>query len=324
MPLGQKIQLLKQQMEQEGRQLRKEEISDVALSQITHYLYLIGDFLKGCAPLRDRPQNPFGAMFVDIWRFIQDIVGHFINLDIIVEYAIRIVKSSMRILGRNFDQYLIEFLQNVIRGFEVSCLLCNDLVQQNHLASFIYAVEFCFADYAANRDFETIFMEAFNHISLATHTQVLVDAAAFQANPEVVYDFFGFCCRLLRSEHPAGRRIFFSSPQLEGILAMWIRGIGVDHRDAIKMHTEFIQHLLMGIRSRISQGGPIETMQQLDEAEKVIRQALPDVHPNEVVVWRYLLQQGQFIVDATMKIILEAPSRDIVDYYTDILVYICE
>lgn len=59
------------------------------------------------------------AMFVDIWRFIQDIVAHFINLDAIVEYAIRIVKSSMRILGRNFDQYLIEFLQNVIRGFEV-------------------------------------------------------------------------------------------------------------------------------------------------------------------------------------------------------------
>jgi hypothetical protein len=42
-------------------------------------------------------------MFVDIWRFIQDIVAHFINLDMIVEYAIRIVKSSMRILGRNFD-----------------------------------------------------------------------------------------------------------------------------------------------------------------------------------------------------------------------------
>jgi len=112
------------------------------------------------------------------------------------------------------------------------------------LASFIYAVEFCFADYAANRGFEAIFIEAFNHISLATHASVLVDQAAFQANPEVCFDFFGFCCRLLRSEHPSGRRIFFSSPQLEGILAMWIKGIGVEHRDAIKTHTEFIHHLL--------------------------------------------------------------------------------
>jgi len=64
-------------------------------------------------------------MFVEIWRFIQDIVAHFIKLDVIVEYAIRIVKSSMRILGSNFDQYLIEFLQNVIRGFEVGAYYVN-------------------------------------------------------------------------------------------------------------------------------------------------------------------------------------------------------
>lgn len=68
-------------------------------------------------------------MFVEIWRFIQDIVAHFIKLDVIVEYAIRIVKSSMRILGRNFDEYLIEFLQNVIRGFEVGAYyVVNDLL----------------------------------------------------------------------------------------------------------------------------------------------------------------------------------------------------
>jgi len=53
-PLDQKIQILKQQMQQEGRQLRKDEVSEVALTQISGYLYLIGDFLKGCAGLRDR------------------------------------------------------------------------------------------------------------------------------------------------------------------------------------------------------------------------------------------------------------------------------
>jgi hypothetical protein len=53
-PLNQKIQILKQQMQHEGRQLRKEEVSEVALTQISDFLYLIGDFLKACAGLRER------------------------------------------------------------------------------------------------------------------------------------------------------------------------------------------------------------------------------------------------------------------------------
>ena len=104
---------------------------------------------------------------------------------------------------------------------------------------------------------------------------------------------------------------------------MWIRGIGVEHRDAIKTHTEFINLLLEGLRNRLQQGGPIDTPQQLDEAEKVIREAIPTVYPNEIVVWRYILQQGQIIVDRTMDVVLGAPNRDIVEYYTDILVCIC-
>jgi len=36
-------------------------------------------------------------------------------------------------------------------------------------------------------------------------------------------------------------------------------------------------------------GGPIETLQQLDEAEMIIKNGLTDAHPNEVVVWKYLL-----------------------------------
>ena len=104
---------------------------------------------------------------------------------------------------------------------------------------------------------------------------------------------------------------------------MWIRGIGVDHRDAIQTHTSFFQVLITELKSSLSQGGQLETPQQLDEADKVLREAFPDVHPNQIVVWKYFLQQGQIIVDRTMDVILGAPSRDIVDYYTDILTYIC-
>lgn len=36
------------------------------------------------------------------------------NLDEIVEFSIRIMKTSLRILGSHFDTYLISFLQMVV------------------------------------------------------------------------------------------------------------------------------------------------------------------------------------------------------------------
>ncbi len=68
------------------------------------------------------------------------------NLDDIVEQSIRIMKTSLRILGRHFDSYLITFLQMVVQAYS-----------QNHLPSFIYAVEFCLQAYTSNRDYEPIF-----------------------------------------------------------------------------------------------------------------------------------------------------------------------
>jgi hypothetical protein len=58
-----------------------------------------------------------------MWVFITDIIGNFTHLDDIIEYAIRLVKSSLRILDRNFDKYLIPFLQIVVQGYQVSCIM---------------------------------------------------------------------------------------------------------------------------------------------------------------------------------------------------------
>ena len=95
-------------------------------------------------------------------------------------------------------------------------------------------------DYSTNREFETIFSEAFNHITQHTITQVLTDFRAFEFNPDVTYDFFGLCHRALK----ANKRIFFGCPYIEGILGAWYTGIGIEHKDAIKTHTQFILSLI--------------------------------------------------------------------------------
>ena len=109
-PLVQKIDMLKAMNAKEGRKLRKGEINDATLTQIQGYLYLIGHFLKQCHDLSTRHVNPYAKLFEEIWVFISDIIQEFMNLDEIVEFSIKIMKQSLRILERNFDKYLIPFL----------------------------------------------------------------------------------------------------------------------------------------------------------------------------------------------------------------------
>lgn len=63
-----------------------------------------------CQELSGRFENPYIKLFEEIWVFISDIIGEFANLEDIIEFSIRIMKSSLRILGKNFDKYLISFL----------------------------------------------------------------------------------------------------------------------------------------------------------------------------------------------------------------------
>jgi hypothetical protein len=155
------------------------------------------------------------------------------NLDEIVEFSIKIMKSSLRILGRNFDKYLIPFLQMVIQAYK-----------QNHLPGFIYAVEFCLSDYQQMREYDAIFQEAFNHITEHTITRFLVDQRSYDYEPEVAYDYFGMCARLLKTN----KVLFFSSPYLEGLLNTWGLGIGTEHPEASQTHEIFISHLLSTVR----------------------------------------------------------------------------
>jgi len=100
--------------------------------------------------------------------------------------------------------------------------------KQNPLPGFIYAVEFCLADYNQLREYDAIFQEAFNHITEHTITRILVDQQAFLDEPLIAFDFFGLCARLIKTN----KMIFFSSPYLEALLNTWSTGIGIDHPEA--------------------------------------------------------------------------------------------
>lgn len=223
-----------------------------------------------------------------------------------MEYAIRVVKSSQRILGRHFDRYLIQFLQIVVQGYEL-----------NHLPSFIYAVEFCLADYYQHREYESIFQEAYNHITQHTVTNVLTDFRGYEYNPEVAFDFFGLTLRTVKNS----KRLFYGSPYIKEILNCWYLGIGIEHREAIQTHASFMTILISNLKNDLSQIGHVDTIGQISEGEFVkILEAFPDIHANELLVWKILIEQGQQIIDRVLEIVLQAPSRDATDYLVDILV----
>ena len=74
--------------------------------------------MKQCQELSTRSENPYAKLFEEIWVFISEIIQEFINLDEVVEFSIKIMKSSLRILERNFDTYLIPFLQMVVHSYK--------------------------------------------------------------------------------------------------------------------------------------------------------------------------------------------------------------
>lgn len=54
-----------------------------------------------------------------------------------------------------------------------------------------------------------------------------------------------------------------------------------------------------------------------------IREHHPDIFDSEVILWKFLLEQGQNIVDRLMGVVLDAPGRSVVEYYVDTLVDLC-
>lgn len=123
-------------------------------------------------------------------------------------------------------------------------------------------------------------------MSTFTVQNVLVDQNAFQNEPDVCLDFFGLCLRVLKHN----KKIFFSAPNIDGILNMWALGVGIEHPEAIRTHKHFFLQLLEKIKDDLKQAGSIDTPEQIEETSRIISERFPTVHPNEAIVWSFLLQ----------------------------------
>jgi hypothetical protein len=107
--------------------------------------------------------------------------------------------------------------------------------------------------------------------------------------PDVSADFFGICMRMLRNkDSPVTKKIFFECPNLEAILQCWFLGLGLEHPEAIKTHQSFFNELLKTLRSDLKQAGPIDTIQDLEETAKRIKEFV-GVYESEVKLWSALL-----------------------------------
>jgi hypothetical protein len=102
-------------------------------------------------------------------------------------------------------------------------------------------------------------------------------------------------------------------------------GIGTEHPDTVVTHKAIFANILTVLHTDLSSVAPLEQENlNFDDVSKVIKDSFPDICVNEVATWRYLLENGQHIVNKLIEFMLSAPSNDVVDYIIDILVVICK
>ena len=133
-----------------------------------------------------------------------------------------------------------------------------------------------------------------------TIAKVLVDSRAFDYEPEVAFDYFGMCARLLKTN----KALFFSCPYLEALLNTWALGIGIEHPEAAQTHESFVSNLLNIVRADLSEVADLEQNLQWDQVAQVVRDTFPQIHVNEVAVWKYMLEKGGLIIEKLMDCIL--------------------
>lgn len=61
----------------------------------------------------------------------------------------------------------------------------------------------------------------------------------------------------------------------------------------------------------------------MEDVAIVVRDSFPQIHVNEVAVWKYMLEKGSHMINKLMEAILSAPSRDIVDHMIASMVAFC-
>ncbi|CDW74356.1 arm repeat-containing protein [Stylonychia lemnae] len=187
----------------------------------------------------------------------------------------------------------------------------DEIVEQNKnpIPGFIYAIEFSLVEYHQFRDYEQIFLESFNMITQRT-SQLLINLTQFEQYPDIAFDYFGMCLRYLK----LNKQIIFRSTHLDSLISIWISGIGIEHKDAIETHTEFIIVLLQTLHKDLTQVADLNNQQEILNA---------GIDPNEIIIWNYFLQNGISVVDKYINVILSAPSKQIINKFVDVVVEFC-
>lgn len=82
----------------------------------------------------------------------------------------------------------------------------------------------------------------------ARTAQVLTSLTEYENFPDIAFDFFGMVVRYLR----LNKDLVFRSDQLETVISIWIKGIGIEHKEAITTHTEFITYLIATLQKDVA------------------------------------------------------------------------
>lgn len=149
------------------------------------------------------------------------------------------------------------------------------IAQANPIPGFIYGVEFCLVEYHKDSHYDQIFLDALNHLIPRT-ASLLNSFDAFTSYPDVAYDFFGMCVRFLKLRKDQ----VFSSQHLEDLIKIWNSGIGVEHKEALLTHTEFII-VLIGVLQKDSEVVEIAVADGKQTKEQVMTEY--GIHANELV-----------------------------------------
>jgi hypothetical protein len=72
----------------------------------------------------------------------------------------------------------------------------------------------------------------------------------------------------------------------------WVVGLGMEHKEALKMHQSFFENLVRLIKADLKQAGSIDTVEELEQTRALIKGNFNDVYDTEAVLWRFLLEQG--------------------------------
>ena len=77
------------------------------------------------------------------------------------------------------------------------------------------------------------------------------------------------------------------------------------------------------MRNDLSEVADLEQNLSLENVAQVVRDAFPQIHVNEVAVWKYMLEKGGHMINKLMECILLGPPRDIVDHMIATMVVFC-